>query len=128
MDDSKRLYGIRGASCAENTKESIRKNVAEMCLRIFKENGLTERAGVSVQFTQTDDLTAQNASAAFRLGQNELDVSKIALFTMQEPKIDDSPKKMIRVLVTAYLKDGASVRHVYINGAEKLRPDFAKTC
>jgi len=34
-------------------------------------------------------------------------------------------KGMIRVLVTAYMDECASVRHVYINGAETLRPDFS---
>ncbi len=126
MADEKRLYAIRGATGAQNTKESIISNVAQMCLQIFKENALCAEDIVSIQFTQTQDLTAQNAAAALRLGQNEFDVSSVALFTMQEPNIDGSPKNMVRVLVTAYLPNGAQRHHVYINGGEKLRPDFAK--
>lgn len=121
----RRLFGIRGATGAENTAESIGRNVAEMCLRLFRENGLSPDDIVSVQFTQTDDLTARNAAAALRTGQAEFDVSRCALFTMQEPKVDGSPERMVRVLVTCYMDEGARPSHVYVNGGERLRPDFA---
>ncbi len=123
---SKRLYGLRGATGVENTKESIQKNVVEMCLGLFKANKLNPADIVSIQFTQTDDLTAMNPAAAVRRGQEEFDVSACALFCSQEPKIDNSPEKMIRVLVTCYMEEGSQLNHVYINGGERLRPDFAK--
>ena len=123
---SKRLYGLRGATGAENNSDSIRKNIVEMCLSLFKDNNLNAEDIVSIQFTQTSDLTAMNAAAALRKGQNEFDVSQIALFTCQEPEIDNSPEKMVRVLVTCYMEEGSKLNHVYINGGEKLRPDFAK--
>ncbi|MBR1714488.1 MAG: chorismate mutase [Treponema sp.] len=122
----KRLYGLRGATGAENTKESIQKNVVEMCLGLFGSNKLNPADIVSIQFTQTRDLTAMNPAAAVRRGQSEFDVSGCALFCSQEPEIDNSPEKMIRVLVTCYMEEGSSLNHVYINGGEKLRPDFAK--
>ena len=123
---SKRLYGIRGATGAENTKESIAKNVCQMCLELFEKNSLSADDFVSVQFTITSDLTAMNPAAALRLGQNSFDVSSIPLFCSQEPEIDNSPEKMIRVLVSAYMEEGSRPSHVYINGGEKLRPDFAE--
>ena len=122
----KRLYGLRGATGAENTKESIQKNVVEMCLGLFGSNKLNPADIVSIQFTQTRDLTAMNPAAAVRRGQSEFDVSGCALFCSQEPEIDNSPEKMIRVLVTCYMEEGSSLNHVNINGGEKLRPDFAK--
>ncbi|MBR6913109.1 MAG: chorismate mutase, partial [Treponema sp.] len=63
---NKRLYGLRGATGAENTKESIQKNVVEMCLKLFAENSLSPEDIVSIQFTQTGDLTAMNPVAAIR--------------------------------------------------------------
>ena len=122
-----RLYGIRGATGCENTKESISKNVLEMCSRLFSENKISAESIVSVQFTSTKDLTAMNPAAALRRGGDcGIDVSKVPLFCSQEPEIDGSPEKMIRVLVTAYLPSGAEVKPVYINGGEKLRPDFSE--
>ena len=121
-----RLYGIRGATGAENTKESITKNTVEMCSRIFKENGVIPGNIVSVQFTSTSDLTQMNPAAALRRGGDcGIDVSECALFCSQEPQIEGSPEKMIRVLVTVYLPVNSKPVHVYINGGEKLRPDFA---
>ncbi len=123
---SKRLYGLRGATGAENNRESIINSVCQMCLELFERNGLKKEDFVSVQFTVTSDLTAVNPAAALRLGQDSFDVSSIPLFCSQEPEIDNSPEKMIRLLVTAYMDEGSVPCHVYINGAEKLRPDFVK--
>ena len=121
----KRLYALRGATGAENSKESVQKNVVEMCLSLFERNALSPEDIVSIQFTVTSDLTAMNPAMALRRGQNDFDVSSVALFSSQEPEIDGSPEKMIRVLVTCYLEENSKLRHVYINGGEKLRPDFA---
>ena len=123
---SQRLFAIRGATGAENNAESIRKNVCEMCLTLFRENKLAAGDFVSIQFTITDDLDTLNPAAALRKGQDEFDVSSIPLFCSQEPKVLGSPEKMIRVMITVYMDEDAVPVPVYINGGEKLRPDFAK--
>jgi len=123
---SQRLFAIRGATGAENNSESIIKNVCEMCLKLFAENKLVQKDFVSIQFTITEDLNVMNPAMALRKGQNEFDVSQIPLFCSQEAKVVGSPEKMVRVLVTAYMDENAKPVHVYINGGEKLRPDFAR--
>ena len=123
---SQRLFAIRGATGAENNSESIIKNVCEMCLKLFAENKLDQKDFVSIQFTITEDLNVMNPAMALRKGQNEFDVSQIPLFSSQEAKVVGSPEKMVRVLVTAYMDENAKPVHVYINGGEKLRPDFAR--
>ncbi len=123
---AKILCALRGATGAENTVESITKNVGEMCGRLFEANGLDMGDVVSVHFTVTDDLTVMNPAAALRKSGIKFDVSELALFCSQEPKIDNSPDHMIRVLLTCYKEDSCEKKHVYINGGEKLRPDFAK--
>jgi len=122
-----RLYGIRGATGSDNTKESITANVIEMCKNIFAENSILAENIVSIQFTMTKDLNALNPASALRRGGDcGIDVSGVPLFCSQEVDIENSPEKMIRILVTAYLPVNSKVNHVYINGGEKLRPDFAK--
>ncbi len=123
---SKRLYGLRGASGAENTREAIQKGVTDMCRTLFADNALSPEDIVSIHFTLTKDLTALNPAFALRHGDVGLDVSGVALFASQEVDIDASPTGMIRVLVHAYLEEGSSPKHAYVNGAEKLRPDFVR--
>ena len=121
-----RLFGIRGATGAENTKESVIQNVGQMFSQLAKENNLKSEDIVSIQFTITADLNQMNPAAALRRGNPPIDVSRVPLFCSQEPQIEGSPEKMIRVLITTYLEDDAKVVPVYINGGEKLRPDFVK--
>ena len=121
-----RLFGIRGAVCTKNTAEDITKNVGDMCAEIFSANALKSTDIVSIQFTLTADLTALNPAAALRRAKIDFDVSSIALFCAVEPAVENSLPLTIRTLVTAYMDEGAKVRHVYKNGAEVLRPDFAK--
>ena len=92
---------------------------------IFKINDIAPEDIVSRQFTMTQDLDAKNPAAALRCGQNEIDVSACALFCSQEVSVRGMRGSTIRVLVTAYMNEGSVPRHVYLNGAEALRPDFA---
>ncbi len=121
-----RLYGLRGAVCAENTAEDITKNVGSMCEELFKRNGLNPTDIVSIQFTMTGDLTALNPAAALRKAHIDFDVTKCALFCSSEPPVANALPRCIRVLVTAYMADNSPIHHVYQNGAEVLRPDFVE--
>lgn len=124
--NAKRLVGIRGAACAENKSESIIEATIEMCEKIIVENSLTADDMVSVLFSLTKDLTAFNPATAFRKNCKSIDTSNLALFTCQEAYIDGGSDGMIRVLVTAYMPSEKKVSHVYVRGAEKLRPDLKK--
>ncbi len=120
----KKLKALRGAVCAENTPESITENVCAMCGRIFSENGIAADDVVSVQFTVTKEITAMNPAAALRKGGANIDVSRLALFCASEPDVSGSMENVIRVMVTAYMPADFEKVNVYMNGAEKLRPDF----
>ena len=121
----KRLYGIRGAVCSENTEKSIIQGVEQLCKKVFTENMLSADDIVSIQFTVTDDLTVMNPAAALRKGNCGIDVSQCALFCSTEPEVENSLRHVIRLLVIAYMSERTSPRHIYINGAEVLRPDFS---
>ncbi len=122
----KRLYGIRGAVCTENTKKDIQLNVQDVCKKLFQENALVSENIVSIQFSITNDITVLNPAAALRRSDCGIDVSDCALFCCQEAFIENYLPKTIRILVTAYLEDGSKPCHSYLNGAEVLRPDFIK--
>ena len=127
MSQNKRLAAFRGAVCVENTAESITENVCLMCRELFSRNKIKAEDIVSLQFTITDDITVLNPATALRRGNPGLDVSQVPLFCSQEAKIDGMMPKVIRVLLTSYVDEGTERQNVYLNGAEKLRPDFSKS-
>ncbi len=124
MSMNKRLAAFRGAVCVENTAESITENVCLMCRELFSRNKIKAEDIVSLQFTITDDITVLNPATALRRGNPGLDVSQVPLFCSQEAKIDRMMPKVIRALLTSYVDEGTERQNVYLNGAEKLRPDF----
>lgn len=122
----KRLYGVRGAVCAENTNESISLQTTLMCRELFKRNNICASDIVSIQFSLTKDLDALNPCAALRHSDVGIDTSKIPLFCTQEAYIRGGLEKVIRILITVYLEDNAKTVPIYMGGAECLRPDFCK--
>lgn len=127
MSQNKRLAAFRGAVCVENTAESITENVCLMCRELFSRNKIKAEDIVSLQFTITDDITVLNPATALRRGNPGLDVSQVPLFCSQEAKIDGMMPKVIRALLTSYVNEENERQNVYLNGAEKLRPDFSKS-
>lgn len=123
--NEKRLAAFRGAVCVENTAESITENVCLMCRELFTRNKIQAEDIVSLQFTITDDITVLNPATALRKGNPGLDVSQVPLFCAQEAKIDGGMPLVVRALLTAYTAEGAGRQNVYLNGAEKLRPDLS---
>ena len=128
---NKRLAAFRGAVCVENTPESITENTCLMCRKLFELNNIKAEDIVSLQFTITKDITVLNPATALRKGNPGLDVSAIPLFCSQEAEIEGGMKLVIRALLTSYInydeaKGMPALNNVYLNGAEKLRPDFAR--
>ena len=121
----KRLAAFRGAVCVENTPESITENVCKMCRELFCSNSISADDIVSLQFTITNDITKLNPATALRRGDCGLDVTAVPLFCSQEAFIEGGMPLVVRALLTAY-SDVKERHNVYLNGAEKLRPDFSK--
>ena len=111
-------YCIRGAvTCSSNTKEDILNETKRLLLDIISENSLNIEDIISVFFTAT------NPAA----GARELGITEAALMCFQEMYVDGSLEKCIRVGVLA--ENGRKQKdavHVYIGGAEKLRPDLKR--
>ena len=120
----KRVFAFRGAVCVENTEESITDNVCHLCNELFAHNRLEADDVISLQFSITDDITVLNPATALRRGKTNFDSSQIPLFCTQEAKIDGGMKLVIRVLLTAYADSDIERHNIYLNGAEKLRPDW----
>lgn len=119
-----RIYAARGAIFAENTKESIQEKAVKLFNAVVEKNQIKSEDVVSLHWTLTKDLDAMNPATALRLGNTKIEVNEIPLFCSQEAFIQGGRPKVIRMMLTAYM--GQKPRHVFLDGAEALRPDISK--
>ena len=115
--------GIRGATTAdENTRESILAATREMLERLIHENDIREEDIASAIFSTTPDLNAEFPAVAAR----QLGWLDTALFCTNEMAVPGSLERCIRVLIHWNTTRRANeIRHVYIRGAQNLRPERA---
>jgi len=115
---------IRGAITAEeNSRECILENTRILLNEIIKSNNLDTEDIISVIFTATKDIDAVYPAVAAR----EIGILRAGLICTQEMYVAGSLKMCIRVLVNldCGLKQ-KDVKHIYLKGAVKLRPDLVK--
>ena len=113
--------GVRGATTTEeNTAGAILAATSELLVRIVAANGLEVEDVASAIFTTTPDLTAAFPAKAAR----EIGWRDVALLDAQEIPVPGSLERCIRVLVHWNTeKSAAEIKHVYLKGAQALRPD-----
>ncbi|MDR2634067.1 MAG: chorismate mutase [Treponema sp.] len=118
----KRLAALRGATCCRNEALDMQMQVSALYDALLQQNHLQEQDLVSLIFSVTQDLNAENPAAALRhLGR----APNTALFAVQEAAVPGGMPGVIRVLIHAYVPEGVELCHVYQNGAQALRPDRA---
>jgi chorismate mutase len=116
--------GVRGATVAKaNTKEAIIETTREMLLRMVEANGINPDDIASAFFSTTRDLNAEFPAIAAR----QIGWTDAALMCMHEMDVPNSLPMCVRVLVHWNTDKRANeIKHIYMNGAEKLRPDLIK--
>ncbi len=115
---------IRGAITVEkNSKECIIENTRLLLEDIIKSNDLLLENIVSVIFTATKDIDAVYPAVAAR----EIGIVQAGLMCMQEMYVEGSLEMCVRVLVNVECdRKQKNMRHIYLKGAVKLRPDLLK--
>ncbi|MCC6612009.1 MAG: chorismate mutase [Anaerolineae bacterium] len=119
------IRGVRGATTVTaNSAEVIISATKELLQAMIDANGIEESHVASVFFTTTPDLDAAfPAQAARAVGWWE-----VALLGAQEINCPDGVPMCIRVLMHWNTPKALSdIRHVYMHGAERLRPDMYPT-
>jgi len=115
---------VRGAvQIEEDSEKFIETGVEKLIKELVALNSLSEEHIISIQFSVTDDLQSKNPAAALR----KFGYESVPLFCSQEARVLNSMPRVIRVLIT--YEQPVAIRPVplYINGAEKLRPDLTVT-
>lgn len=118
----KKLFALRGAIQCQNTEDGIISGVQLMYDELLEKNKLDESGIVSVIFSVTNDLDKVNPCSALRKNGR---TDSLSLFSALEPDCKNSLERIIRVIIHCYLDENAKPFHVYLNGAEVLRPDRA---
>lgn len=116
-----RVRGIRGATrTPRDDSHSIRAATRELLTEMLLRNDIGPDEIASVFFTVTPDLTSEFPARAAR----ELGWDDVAMLCSTEIPVPGSLKGVVRVLLHAEVPTARAVRHVYLNGAEELRPDL----
>lgn len=115
--------GIRGATTVEtNTREQILSRTQELLQAMLDTNDIDAENIASVIFTTTPDVNAEYPALAAR----QLGLYDQALLCTHEMSVPGGLEKCIRILLhwntTKSIRD---IQHIYINGAEVLRPEHA---
>lgn len=117
------LRGLRGATTATaNTSAAILEATEELLRALQTANGFQPEDIESAIFTSSPDLTAEYpARAARRLGWTD-----VPLLGANEVPVPGGLPHCIRVLLHFYTATPArELKHTYLRGAAKLRPDRA---
>ena len=114
--------GVRGATTVEaNTREEILSATRQLLALMIRQNGIDPEDVAGALFSLTHDLNAEfPALAARQLGWLE-----VPLLCTNELDVPGSLRKCVRILVHWNTdKPQREIRHVYVKGAVKLRPDL----
>jgi len=115
------MQALRGAvQLQEDTPAAVKDAAYRLMDQLVRENRLDASEVVSVFFSQTSDLKSYNPATASREGG----FTDFTYFCLQELEIDGAMPRMIRVLLHICTRDTRSLKPVYLDGAEKLRPDL----
>jgi chorismate mutase len=89
-------------------------------MAMLARNELPADSVISAFFTVTPDLVSEfPARAARELGWND-----VAMLCSTEIPVPGAIERVVRVLLHVEMPVNSSMKHVYLNGAEELRPDL----
>jgi chorismate mutase len=115
------MRAIRGAVClTKDDSAEMQEAVGEMLTAILERNQITTESVVSVLFTCTPDIHSGFPAKVAR----EFGFDDVPLMCAQEIDVDGALALTVRVMLHVDTDIPRSdVRHVYLRGAEVLRPD-----
>ena len=115
--------GVRGATTSDsNSRDDILSATRHLLALIIRQNSIDPTDVSSAHFSTTPDLDAEfPALAARQLGWLE-----VPLLCCHEIGVPGALTSCIRILINWNTeKTQKKIRHVYIKGAERLRPDLS---
>lgn len=118
--------GIRGAITVDNNnKESMKEAVIELLGAILKQNDVKLDDVAFAIFTVTPDIDADFPA---KYAREYCGFEYIPMMCYREMEVKGAINLCLRVLLSVNTEKGQKeIKHQYLKGAEKLRPDIRKT-
>lgn len=117
------VRAVRGAITIEhNTVDEIKAATVDLLTAITENNNFNISDIVYTEFTVTSDISAATPA---KFARTELGWHTVPLMCTKEFEFENSLKMAIRVLIVFNSNlSQKDIVHVYLKGAEKLRPDL----
>lgn len=117
------IEAIRGAiTVNENTEKDIENATIKLFNAIVQRNKLDIADIAYINFSTTKDITKAYPAKFIR---TSLKITNIPMMCYQEMDVEGSLKKCIRILIVlSTINANKKPVHVYLDGAEILRPDL----
>ncbi|NPV07152.1 MAG: chorismate mutase [Anaerolineae bacterium] len=118
------VRGVRGAiTCEANTEEEILSATRELLSTLVAANAIAPEDVASALFSLTPDLDAAFPARAAR----DLGWVSVPLMCTREIPVPGALPRCVRVLLHWNTEKAQSeIVHLYLRGAEALRPDLAE--
>ena len=121
MKEEYKIAIIRGATTASgNSVEEMEEVVVELINELISRNNLMKTNLLSITFTATKALDACFPASIARKC-NGLD--SVAFLDCQQMYVSDDINFCIRIMAQVLLPPNHPIKHPYLRGASKLRPD-----
>ena len=121
MKDNYKITFIRGATTASgNTFEEIEDAVVELIAELISRNNLIKTNLLSITFTATKDLDACFPAS---IARKCCGLDSVAFLDCQQMHVSKDVGFCIRIMAQVLLPPNFSIKHPYLRGAAKLRPD-----
>lgn len=117
------VRAVRGAIQVDRDDPAdILAGTRELLTEILRRNELIPAELISIVFTLTPDLTSAFPARAAR----DLGLTEVPLLCATEVDVPGALPRVVRLLAHVESdRPRAAVRHVYLRGATRLRPDLA---
>jgi chorismate mutase len=117
------VRAVRGAIQVDRDDPvDIMAGTRELLTEVVERNGLDETDLISIVFTLTPDLTSCFPARAAR----DLGLDDVPLLCATEVDVPGALPRVVRLLAHVESdRPRTAVRHVYLRGATRLRPDLA---
>ena len=117
------VRAARGATTVDaDTAADLSERVPELVMEVMRRNDIANPDIVSILFTATPDISSMHPATAARHG---VDLAGVPMTGAQELDVDGSVPLCVRLMMhfeTDLTRD--QVSHVYLHGAQVLRPDL----